>query len=257
MEPKLLNNSIKEKNMKKSKLREKVLRRLGWPVVKVELTEDHVNDAIDEAKSKFVDFATGKATEQSYYVLPVSAGTAMYELPETVHSVVKTEIPDGLKKGSYYSDSFISYYTLPMGLQQFSDMYDVINNIDMVSTVYMNSYLNMMEQFTISKYIIDYHDLQNQIHITPIPTDDFYLFLLIFSVVPEEILYNSMWLYKYATAVAKKMLGEIRSKYSGVNLPGGGTMNGDRLISEANEEMAELTEALDAETYEGLPILFE
>ena len=232
--------------MKKSKLREKIMRRLGWPVVKVELTEEHIDDAIDESKSKFIDFATGKATEQSYYVLPVSAGISIYELPETVHSVVKNEVPDGLKKGSHYSDSFISYYTLPMGLQQFSDMYDVINNIDMVSTIYMNSYLNLMNQFSVSKYIIDYHDLQNAIQVTPTPTEDFYLFLNIFAVVPEEILFNESWVCKYAAAVAKKFLGEIRAKYSGVNLPGGGTMNGDRLISEANEEMAELMEASDA-----------
>jgi len=242
--------------MKKSKLREKILRRLGYPLVKIELTEEHVNDAIDEAKGKYVDFATGKATEQSYYVLPVSAGTAIYELPETVHSVIRTDVPDALKTGSYLNDTFITYYTLPLGNQQFSDVYDVINNVDIVSTVYVNSFLALLDHFSVSKYLFDYHDLQNQLWITPVPKDDFYTLLKVFSVVPEEILYDQTWICKYATAVAKKFLGEIRSKYSGINLPGGGTLNGERLISEANEEMMNLVEDLDAETYEGLPIDF-
>ncbi len=64
------------------------------------------------------------------------------------------------------------------------------------------------------------------------------------------------WIYKYALAVAKEMLGLVRGKYSTVPIPGSElTLNGADLIAQGREEkttlVTELTTLLQAMTRQG------
>ena len=49
-----------------------------------------------------------------------------------------------------------------------------------------------------------------------------------------------MWLKRYATALIKKQWATNIKKFSGLQLPGGVTLDGDKLYQEASEEIAEL-----------------
>lgn len=49
---------------------------------------------------------------------------------------------------------------------------------------------------------------------------------------PIRDLVKEKWILEYATAMAKIMWGRILTKINGVNLPGGGTINGDSVLSE-------------------------
>jgi len=65
------------------------------------------------------------------------------------------------------------------------------------------------------------------------------------------------WIRRYALALAKEMLGQVRSKFSTVPIPGESiTLNGSDLVSQANEEKnslrTELTEYLETVTYKNL-----
>jgi len=50
-------------------------------------------------------------------------------------------------------------------------------------------------------------------------------------------LWNDMWLKEFAAALIKAQWGRNLTKYSGVNLPGGITLNGDRILGDAQEEL--------------------
>ena len=67
-------------------------------------------------------------------------------------------------------------------------------------------------------------------------------------------IFNDIWLKKYVTAQIKKQWGANMSKFEGVQLPGGVSLRGDAISSEANEELQRLEEELRL-TYE-LPIDF-
>lgn len=65
------------------------------------------------------------------------------------------------------------------------------------------------------------------------------------------------WIRRYALALAKGMLGQVRSKFSTVPIPGESvTLNGPELVSQAEEEKnslrTELTEYLETVTYKSL-----
>jgi hypothetical protein len=64
------------------------------------------------------------------------------------------------------------------------------------------------------------------------------------STVGVSDVWNDRWLKKYATALIKKQWGNNLSKFSGVQMPGGITLDGVRIFTEASEEIEKLEESL-------------
>jgi len=67
-----------------------------------------------------------------------------------------------------------------------------------------------------------------------------------------------MWVLDYSTALCKKNLGLVRRKFAGFQAIGNMNvqMDGDALMSEANEEITKLDEQLRSEEpYEGWTIM--
>jgi len=56
--------------------------------------------------------------------------------------------------------------------------------------------------------------------------------------------YNEPWLKHYVTALIKKQWGTNLKKFSGLQLPGGVTLDGDKLYAEATEEIKEYEDEL-------------
>jgi hypothetical protein len=54
--------------------------------------------------------------------------------------------------------------------------------------------------------------------------------------------YDDMWLKKYATALVKYQWGENLSKFQGIALPGGVTLDASQMKQEAQEEIQRLEE---------------
>ena len=67
-------------------------------------------------------------------------------------------------------------------------------------------------------------------------------------------IYNDRLLKEYVTALIKRQWGSNLSKFEGVQLPGGVTIRGAELFTEANEEVQRIEERVQLE-YE-LPIDF-
>jgi uncharacterized radical SAM superfamily protein len=66
--------------------------------------------------------------------------------------------------------------------------------------------------------------------------------------------YNDYFLKKYATALIKQQWGTNMKKFEGVQLPGGVTMNGQKIFDEATEEIKDLVQ--EAELTYQLPVDF-
>ena len=67
---------------------EKIKRRLGAPVVKVELDNMQINDAIDYARTKYIKWAIGNATIETWFTLMLSAGESFYDMPANVTEII-------------------------------------------------------------------------------------------------------------------------------------------------------------------------
>jgi hypothetical protein len=66
--------------------------------------------------------------------------------------------------------------------------------------------------------------------------------------------YNDYFLKKYATSLIKKQWGTNLKKFEGVQMPGGVTLNGQKIYDEAVEELRQLQ--LDVQSIYQLPVDF-
>ena len=71
-------------------------------------------------------------------------------------------------------------------------------------------------------------------------------------------IYSKQWLYDYALAVSKQMLGEARSKFGNIAGPGGSgiQLNGTALKAEAEKEITALEKEIDNMVPGGTPLTF-
>jgi len=66
-------------------------------------------------------------------------------------------------------------------------------------------------------------------------------------------IYNQMWVKDYASAKIKKQWGQNLTKFQGVQMPGGVTLNGEMIYNDAVEELKNLDEQLRT-TWETPPL---
>jgi hypothetical protein len=62
------------------------------------------------------------------------------------------------------------------------------------------------------------------------------------SIVGNSDVWNDRFLKKYATAKIKYQWGTNLSKFAGIQLPGGVTLDGPRIMEEAKEEISKIEE---------------
>jgi hypothetical protein len=76
------------------------------------------------------------------------------------------------------------------------------------------------------------------------------------SINPEiyNQVWNDRWIKEYATALIKRTWGNNLKKFAGLQLPGGVTLNGDKIYQEADDEIRALQEQM--ETQYGAPLEF-
>jgi len=264
----------------KSDLAEKIKRRLGYPVVKVELDTSQIYDAINYSRNKFVRWAVGNATQETYFTIMLSAGQVIYDMPVGVVEIISYE-DSGSTTGIntlFTIDNFFYNQGLYDSLLDSSG-----TGYTLVSYHIAKDFIETLDRYQVSNYNWKYHRYTNQLEINPAPstgnnliingvTYDSPGYILLRSYMIEgstvsdswvsgdsdEYIYNSSWILDYATAMCKITLGLIRRKFANFNSIGnnGISMDGDMLVSEGKEELQQLEEDLKLEEiYEGYPII--
>ena len=256
--------------MKKSDMVEKIKRRLGAPVVKIELDPMQINDAIDYARTKYIKWAVGQATQEVFFTLMLSAGEAFYDMPANVTEILGYSTQSA---GSIHTLFTIENYLYNQGMYDQLLMRSAGSGYDMVSYHIARGFLETIKRYVVDAYSFIYHQYTNQLEIKPTPPYGGQLtindityetpgFILVRAYMAEgepDDLYNNMWLTDYATAMCKMTLGRIRTKFANFTAIGSNTglaMDGDSLISEGQAEMEKLEETLRLEeNYDGLGFL--
>ena len=278
----------------KGDLAELIKRRLGYPVIKVELTDQQIYDAIDYAKQKWIKWGVGNATTETYFTILLLAGQNFYDLPIGVVDIVQ------------YDDHGASWgintlFTIDNFL--FSrGVYDPLiwtggYAYSLVSYHLARDFLKTVDRYTPSIYNYKYHKYTNQLEVHPFPPSGNSLtvtdsngkpidvdspgYILIRSYMIEgsqyggtetdlakstwkrgdesENFYISDWIFDYSLAECKIMLGRVRSKFASFNSIGniGISLDGDTLIQEGISDKERLEETLRLEEgHEGYGILW-
>lgn len=262
--------------MTRAELRARLKRDLGYPYNKVEVTDDHLNDAIDDALEKWEEWAVGNAIKEYYFTIPLSAGQSEYVLPVYVTDVL------GFKSDTW-STGINTLFTIENFLytQGYIDPQQFMGSDGLIGYQLAMDYIETLERYMPEQYTFKYarHKKILQLSPTPVLKDirtingtawDFAGYLLVRCMAYdgsfvtgwtyedfEDQSLSEGWVKKYSLAKLKTTVGQIRRKFSGYGSLGntGITLDGPELISEGKEEMEKLIEELDTNyAYEGYGI---
>ena len=219
-----------------------IFARLGYPTVRVELTDFQIQTCIDEGVSKLEYHAPHWMNQ--YAVFNTSANINVYELPQTVINGL-TDV--------WYKRHLFSLGATPGSLEHdFAIMFftntGLFNNYNVGQYLLMQMYLKQINK-TLGRGTT-WNVINNKyLQIFPVPdsTDEVILEFKGLDVETAHHAYKN-WIQRYSLAVAKEILGRVRSKYQNLPGPGGGTrLDGTALLQEAAAEKKELIEELKTE----------
>lgn len=223
--------------------KELILRRLGKGAIKVEITDDQLEDQIDFALAKFADYHFD-GTQESYYAYQVTQTDIDNKwIPMEESTLGVTDIFD------------ISSTLMGAGMWNVQYQY-VLNNmsswgmIDLTNYWMTMSHLQFMQQVLVGKQPFRYNRYVNKLQIDmdwhKLNVGD-YIVARVYDVLDPSVypkVWADQWLIKYTTALAKLQWGNNLKKYEGMQLPSGMSFNGQKIWDEANAEIEKLEETL-------------
>lgn len=274
--------------MTKSDLITKIKNEFGYPVIKVELNDIHISNSIDEARNKFIKWATGNATQETYFTIMLSGGQSLYDMPIGVTDILNYEF-DSLGGGTSINQLFtLDNYLYMNGyynelLNGYNDGYSLLDYH------LSRSFLETLNKYVVNKYNFKYHKYTNQLEIQPppivgnilnipehikngqlIPAQTFdspgflllYTYMIEGSTLPGYTLNNNDfyaedWIFEYAYYKSMKILGLIRNKFNNYSSLGNSniSLDGSDLIQMAEQHLEKLEENLrNEEVYDGYGI---
>lgn len=263
--------------MTKAELVTRIKRNLGYPIIKLEISDDHINDNIDYAVEELITWAVGHATQETFFTVMLSAGQVYYDMPDGVVDVINYDISS---YGGINTLFTVENYLYNNGMM---DMLTAGNQSTIVDYHIALDFLATLKRYTPDGYNFKYHRSQNILEIQPAPEsgnalqigDNVYdspgwILVRSYMIAGSQIegstredymgvLYEDKWVREYATALTKKTLGMIRRKFANYTSMGnqGIQMDGDQLVSEANEELRQLMDDVrNQDCHEGGFILF-
>lgn len=225
------------------KTRQFILSALGYPVVKVELTDEQIYECIDKAISKYMQYRTPEPIQR---YIPLGAGSDIYRLPldipkEEIIEVTYSPNADIFAQLSGSGESFLMTYYMNGSSGTFlSDFF-----VAMAYRETMETTLGIMPTYELLSVKNDDGTYSDAIRLAPRPDGNVSLGLLVSRPLTEEEADSVDWIHKYALAWAKSILSQIRGKYGSVPGPTGEmSLNAASLEAQAQQEIEKLEESI-------------
>ena len=221
----------------RSAFKEYCLRRLGKPVIEINVDEDQVEDRIDDALRYYWDYHFDGA-EKIYYkhaVTSTDRSNKFITLPENIIGAVSIfSIADPSIRSD---DLFNIRYQIAL-----NDLY-TLTSVSMLPYYMVMENLALIAEMLVGKQPIRYNRHMNKLYVdmdwNTLQDGEFLLVEAYQIVDPDDYqdVWKDQWLMRYATALIKRQWGANLSKFTGMTLPGGVQFNGQTLYNEAIQEI--------------------
>ena len=250
------------------------LRKLGYPVLEINVDDDQIDDLVDDALQLFNErhfdgiekmYLKYKVTQddidraKSNETTTRTVGVTTYSYYESKNYI---EIPDsviGVEGIFKVDDSTLSSGMFNVSYQIFlNDVYN-FTNIELLNYTMVKEYLETIQWLLNPSKKIRYSKRQNRLYIDMNWSDinvNTYIVIECYRILdPADFskIYNDSFLKLYLTSLIKKQWGQNMIKFQGVKLPGGIELNGRQLYDDAVNELADIKTRMSSE-YELPPL---
>tara|TARA_B100000508_G_scaffold135800_1_gene128024 strand:- start:1843 stop:2688 length:846 start_codon:yes stop_codon:yes gene_type:complete len=264
-------------------------RKLGAPVLEVNVDDDQADDLIDDALQLFgerhfdgiermylkyeltqEDIDRGKASGTSGVGIVTTTGnsTSVSGLGTVTSNFYETsnfiQVPDsvvGIDRIFKFDTSSISGGMFSIKYQLFlNDLY-YFNSVNLLQYSMTKRYLEDIDHLLTTDKQIRFNKRQNRLYLDiDWAAQDAGTFLVIQCdriLDPDNFtgVYNDSFLKLYLTSLIKRQWGQNLIKFQGVKLPGGLELNGRQIYDDAERELESIRERLISE-YELPPLDF-
>lgn len=231
------------------------LRKLGFPVIEINVDPDQVQDRVDDALQYFQDYHFD-GLQKTYYIHAITQediDNRYLDLSNVLDNSGNPTTVEGVTRIFPLMDSQASISMFDLRYQlRLNELYDFTSASYINYTMTMQ-HLRMLEQlFTgltpiryqrhMEKLFIDWGWGQQQAPVGQIVVVECY------TIINPNVynrVWDDRWLKRYATALIKRQWGENLKKFGNIQLPGGVVLNGDKIFEEAMEEIKDLEEDME------------
>lgn len=261
----------------RDELIEYCLRALGAPISEINVDEEQLNDRLDDALQYFQErhFDGIQRVFLKHKLLPDEANI-IKNVPvyETVNSPtgITTSIIEEAQNYIPLPDSIVSVNSVfktdssSISSGMFNIKYQIFLNdlyyfgtLDLLNYAMVKTYLEEISRIISPDVQIRFNKKNHRLYLDidwSQVTSDYYIIIDCYRIVdPAEFpkIYNDYWLKKYLIASIKKQWGINMIKFNGVQLLGGVTMNGEKILTDAEREL-EIIEKQLRDEYELPPL---
>jgi hypothetical protein len=242
----------------RTQLKDYCLRKLGFPVIDLNLDDDQIDDRIDDALQKFRDYHYD-GTEEIYLAHEVTANNiaqGYVDVSDNITGITRILPVSGSSISSTASQGFnifdINYQI------RLNDFYNLLSS-SYTYYVIARQHLEMLDMIVTGEIPFNFNKKTNRIYVNMdwagrVNEDQYIVFQAYRITDPDTYskVFNDTWLKSYTTALIKRQWGSNLTKYANYTLPGGLTVNGEKIYADAVEEVAKLEEEL-RDVYEAPP----
>ena len=228
----------------RSAFKEYCLKRLGKPVIDINIDEEQCEDRIDEALKYYQDYHYD-GTERVLLKHQITSSDITNGYITLADEVIGVSRVLDLGQAVQSSNLFNIRYQIHL-----NDLFD-LSASSYVPYVTAMRHVETLEELFVGKKPIRYNRHRNQLHIdmdwSADVTADEYIIVDAHQIVDPDTytdVWGDRWLGRYATALIKKQWGSNLTKFEGMQLPGGVTFNGTKIYDDANEEINKLEEEM-------------
>lgn len=242
----------------RSELKDYCLRKLGFPVIDINVDDDQLEDRIDDALQKYRDYHYD-GTEEIYLAHQVTSGdiaNTYVTVSDNINGVTRV-LP--VSAGSLSSTNSQGFNIFDINYQiRLNDFYNLLSS-SYTYYVIAREHLSMLDLIVTGEVPFSYNKKINQVKIFMdwtgrVKAGDYIVFQATRIVDPTTYtkIFDDSFVKAYTTALFKLQWGSNLSKYANYTLPGGLVVNGEKIYTDAAEEVERLNEKI-REEYEMPP----
>lgn len=249
----------------RSDFKDYCLRRLGAPVIEINIDDGQIEDRIDDALQYWQDYHFD-GLQKVYYITLVTQNdidNRYIDLTTATDSSNNNLEIVGVTRIFPISDSQATINMFDLRYQlRLNELYD-FTSASYINYTLTQQHLRSLELMFTGEVPIRFQRHMQRLYIdwawgaseAPVGT---VVVAECYAMIDPEVytrVWNDRWLKEYATALIKKNWGNNLKKFAGLQLPGGVTLNGDKIFEEAEAEIQKLEEEMSTNYFAPLEFL--
>jgi hypothetical protein len=230
-------------------------RRLGYPVIDINVDDDQVQDRVDDALQYWQDYHfdglqkvywikiidqndvnnqyldASQARDSSNNALEIAGITRIFPLSDSQATINMFDLRYQLRLNELYDFTSASYINYNLTQQHLRSL-----EIQFTGEVPIRFQRHMQRLY------IDWSWGDSEAPVGQVVVAEAYA---VINPDTYTLVWNDRWLKEYSTALIKRTWGNNLSKFAGLQLPGGVTLDGKTIQQEATEEIERLEKEME------------